>query len=403
MKKKNFIVITAVIISILVGTIILSGATTDKNFQDNLTPLAETLYYILNYYYEIDKADINKVIDYGIDGLVKGLGDDFSYYYNKDVYEEKEIENKGEYGGLGIEVTYDADSKAIKIISPMYGTPAWRAGLKAGDLIISVDGSSVQEMSYIEAVNRMRGEPGTKVKLTILRGEEVLEFEITREIIKITPVKYGFVETQIGRIGYVRLTQFNQPSSEKLEEALSKIYEKGVVALIFDLRDNPGGYLDSAIDVASMFLDAGKLVVTVEPRVGSIERYVSKGNDFPKVPITVLVNGGSASASEIVTGALKENNRAVVIGQKTFGKGSVQQGFPLSNGGVLFITIAHYKTPSGNDIHRVGIEPNIYVTQEATDNVAHEEEVVDYTKEITEVNLDDPYIKRAIQYFIEKR
>ncbi|MBO8160952.1 MAG: S41 family peptidase [Thermosipho sp. (in: Bacteria)] len=401
MNKKRFLTIVSVLIIVLFGSIILTGAT-DKEFQHNLTPLAETLYYILNYYYDIDNANIDKVIDYGIDGLIKGLGDDFSYYYNQEAYKEESIENEGEYGGLGIEVTYDSDMRAIKVISPMYGTPAWRSGLKAGDLIIQIDGTPVKEVSYIEAVNMMRGEPGTKVKITVLRGDEVLEFEMVREIIKIIPVKYGFIESEIGRIGYVRLTRFNQPSASKLEEILTKIYDKGVVALIFDLRDNPGGLLDSAIDIASMFLDAGKLIVTVEPRVGAIERYESKGNSFPKVPIVVLVNGGSASASEIVTGALKENNRAVIIGQKTFGKGSVQNGFPLSNGGVAFITIAHYKTPSGKDIHKVGIEPDILVTDEAT-KIAHEEEVVDYTKEFTEVNVNDPYIKRALQYLIEKK
>ncbi|ANQ53337.1 peptidase S41 [Thermosipho affectus] len=401
MNKKNYITITLVLIGLFIGSIFLSGAT-EKTFQERLTPLAETLYYILNYYYDMNNVDVNKVIDLGIDGLIKGLGDDFSYYYNSEVYKEREIENKGEYGGLGIEVTYDPKSMAIKIISPMYGTPAWRVGLKSGDLIISIDGTPVKDVSYMDAVNMMRGEPGTKVKLTVLRGEEVLEFDIVREIIKITPVKYGFVETEMGRIGYVRLTQFNQPSSKKLEEALKKIYDKGVTALILDLRDNPGGYLDSAIDVASMFLDKEKLIVTVEPRVGKIERYLSEGNNFPRVPMVVLVNGGSASASEIVTGALKENNRAVVIGKKTFGKGSVQQGFPLSNGGVAFITIAHYKTPSGKDIHRVGIEPNIYITDEAT-RLEHKEEVVDYTKEFTKVDIDDPYIKRAIQYFLEQK
>ncbi|ABR30098.1 peptidase S41 [Thermosipho melanesiensis] len=399
MNKKNYIITSFILFGVFLTSIFLSGAT-EKTFQEHLTPLAETLYYILNYYYDMDNVDVNKVIDYGIDGLIKGLGDDFSYYYNVELFKEREIENKGEYGGLGIEVTYDPDARAIKIISPMYGTPAWKAGLKAGDLIISIDGTPVKDISYLDAVNMMRGEPGTIVKLTVLRNDEILEFKIKREIIKITPVKYGFVETEMGRIGYVRLTQFNQPSSKKLEEALQKIYDKGVTALIFDLRDNPGGYLDSAIDVASMFLESGKLIVTVEPRVGQVERYVSKGNNFQNVPVVILVNGGSASASEIVTGALKENNRAVIIGERTFGKGSVQQGFPLSNGGMVYITIAHYKTPSGNDIHKVGIEPNIFVTGDAT-KVEHERVVVDYTKEFTEVDTNDPYIKRALEYLLE--
>jgi carboxyl-terminal processing protease len=401
MNKKRFITIALLLALVLVGSMILTGATSNETLEKAM-PLVETLYYMLNYYYGIDNVNVDKVIDYGIDGLIKGLGDDFSYYYNEEIYQEQSIENKGEYGGLGIEVTYDSEFKAIKVISPMYGTPAWRAGLKAGDLIIQIDSTPVKNVTYLEAVNMMRGEPGTKVKLTIIRGEEVLNFEIVREVIKIIPVKYGYINSEIGRIGYVRLTKFNEPSATKLEEILKKVYEKGVVALIFDLRDNPGGYLDSAIEIGSMFLDAGKLIVTVEPRVGAVERYESKGNNFPKVPLVVLVNGGSASASEIITGALKDHNRAIIIGQKTFGKGSVQSGFPLSNGGVAYITIAHYKTPSGKDIHKIGIEPDIFVSNEST-QVQHEEEVVDYTKEFTEVDVEDPYIKRALQYIIEKK
>lgn len=400
MNKKRFITIALLLALVLVGSMILTGATSNETLEKAM-PLVETLYYMLNYYYGIDNVNVDKVIDYGIDGLIKGLGDDFSYYYNEEIYQEQSIENKGEYGGLGIEVTYDSEFKAIKVISPMYGTPAWRAGLKAGDLIIQIDSTPVKNVTYLEAVNMMRGEPGTKVKLTIIRGEEVLNFEIVREVIKIIPVKYGYINSEIGRIGYVRLTKFNEPSATKLEEILKKVYEKGVVALIFDLRDNPGGYLDSAIEIGSMFLDAGKLIVTVEPRVGAVERYESKGNNFPKVPLVVLVNGGSASASEIITGALKDHNRAIIIGQKTFGKGSVQSGFPLSNGGVAYITIAHYKTPSGKDIHKIGIEPDIFVSNEST-QVQHEE-VVDYTKEFTEVDVEDPYIKRALQYIIEKK
>lgn len=401
MNKKRFITIALLLALVLVGSMILTGATSNETLEKAM-PLVETLYYMLNYYYGIDNVNVDKVIDYGIDGLIKGLGDDFSYYYNEEIYQEQSIENKGEYGGLGIEVTYDSEFKAIKVISPMYGTPAWRAGLKAGDLIIQIDSTPVKNVTYLEAVNMMRGEPGTKVKLTIIRGEEVLNFEIVREVIKIIPVKYGYINSEIGRIGYVRLTKFNEPSATKLEEILKQVYEKGVVALIFDLRDNPGGYLNSAVEIGSMFLDAGKLIVTVEPRVGAVERYESKGNNFPKVPLVVLVNGGSASASEIITGALKDHNRAIIIGQKTFGKGSVQSGFPLSNGGVAYITIAHYKTPSGKDIHKIGIEPDIFVSNEST-QVQHEEEVVDYTKEFTEVDVEDPYIKRALQYIIEKK
>jgi carboxyl-terminal processing protease len=256
----------------------------------------------------------------------------------------------------------------------------------------------------MEAVNKMRGKPGTSVKLTIKRGNEIIEVTIVREIIQIIPVKSGITEYKNKKIGYVLLTKFNEPVPNELQKALRKLYDKQVDALILDLRNNPGGLLDVAIHVANQFLDPGNVIVSVKDRDGKItERYISQGNNYPKVPMVVLINNGSASASEIVAAALKENKRAVLIGQKTFGKGSVQRGFPLSNGGTVFLTIAHYLTPSGKDIHKVGIEPNIKVEEtQGSTNTSRKLDAKTYTLTEIEVDQNDPVVKVALDYLVNQ-
>jgi len=399
MKRNSLIFVIVMAISVIVASLILSAAVTTKDVNKALEPFYQTLSYILNTYYQKDSINLNKLMDSAIDGLVKGLGDDFSYYENPEGVEEKQIEMEGEYGGLGIEVTYDSEYKAVKVVSPMYGTPAWRAGLKAGDRIVSIDDQPVSEMEYMEAVRKLRGKPGTTVRIKILREgvDSLLTFELVREKIQIIPVKHAFIETTKGRIGYTLITRFGAKTSEEMAEALNEIFARGVKGLILDLRDNPGGYLNSAIEVASYFIDKG-LVVKTKNAYGIEEVYESKGNNYPNVPIVVLVNKGSASASEILTGALKDYEIAKIVGQKTFGKGSVQTGFPLSNGGTLYLTTAHYMTPSGKDIHKIGIEPDVYV-EEAT-MTKRESAAVDYTKKVIEIDMSDPYLVKGLEVLL---
>lgn len=282
----------------------------------------------------------------------------------------------------------------------MYGTPAWRTGLKAGDRIVTIDDEPVSEMTYMEAVRKLRGQPGTTVRIKVLREnvESLLSFEIVREVIQIIPVKHAFIETSKGRIGYTLITRFGAKTSQEMAEALDDIFSKGIKGLIIDLRDNPGGYLNSAIEVASYFIDNG-IIVKTKNAYGVEEVYESKGNNYPNIPMVVLVNGGSASAAEILTGALKDHQIARVVGTKTFGKGSVQTGFPLNNGGTLYLTTAHYMTPSGKDIHRIGIEPDVFV-EESTD-VSHESVVIDYTKKVIDVNTEDPFIIKGLETLLE--
>jgi len=398
--RKNVFVVVAVGIVVLLTTWLLTGAVTPKDVDKDLTPFYQTLSYILNAYYERDNINLNKLIDSAIDGLVKGLGDDFSYYEAAEKVEEKQIEMEGQYGGLGIEVTYDSEYKAVKVIAPMYGTPAWRAGLKPGDRIVSIDDQPVSEMQFMEAVRKLRGQPGTKVKIKVLREgvQELLTFEIVREVIQIVPVKYAYVETQKGRIGYIMITRFGAKTSQEMASALDEIFQKGVQGILLDLRNNPGGYLNSAIDVASYFVDKGAIVKT-RNAYGVEEVYESKGNKYPNVPVVILVNRGSASASEIVAGALRDHNVAKIVGQRTFGKGSVQTGFPLANGGTLYLTTARYMTPSGKDIHRIGIEPDVVVEEES--ERPRETLVYDYTKKVVEVNLEDPFIAKGLEALLE--
>ncbi|HQO05174.1 MAG TPA: S41 family peptidase, partial [Fervidobacterium sp.] len=300
-----------------------------------------------------------------------------------------------------IEVTYDSENMAVKVVSPMYGTPAWQAGMQAGDLIIGIDDQPVAEMEYMEAVNKMRGKPGSEIKLTVKRGNDIIEIKLIREVIQIVPVKSGTTIYNNKKVGYILLTKFNEPVPAEFEKALKKLYDQKIDMLILDLRNNPGGLLDVAVKVANYFLDAGKIIVSVKDRNGNItDKYVSQGNNYPKVPMAVLVNNGSASASEIVAAALKDNGRAILVGQNTFGKGSVQRGFPLSNGGTVFLTIAHYLTPSGKDIHKVGIAPNL--TVEETAGTTRNDEAKSYT--LTEIGVDtqDPVIKTAIDELLKK-
>jgi len=400
MKRKSFVFVTIIGIGVILVSWLLSAATTTEEINEALNPFFETLSYIVNAFYEKNDVEIEKVMDYAIDGLVKGLGDDFSYYYNAEESEEQALEMEGEYGGLGIEVTYDSQYRAVKVISPMYGTPAWRAGLKSGDIIVEIDGEPVSEMLYMEAVRKLRGQVGTTVNIKVVReGEnDLLTFEIQREKIEIIPVKYTFIETSEGRVGYTKITRFANKTAEEMHEALKAVFDKGVQGLILDMRDNPGGLLDAAIDVASCFVDSG-VIVKVKNAYGVEDVFESKGNSFPNVPVVILVNGGSASASEIVTGALKDLGIAKIVGQKTFGKAAVQTGFPLSNGGVVYLTTAHYMTPSGKDIHRIGIEPDYYVEESASTD--HESEVIDYTKRTIELNMEDPYIVKGLEVLME--
>jgi carboxyl-terminal processing protease len=397
---------TALVISVIVTIISFSwtlfAQTTNVNVYEKLEPFFESLYFIEKDYYERDTIDYDNLVDASVRGMISGLKDPFTYYLTADDVAENQIDQEGKYGGVGLEVTYQAQMKVLQVVAPMYGTPAFKVGVKAGDLILAIDSDSVEEMTYMEAVNRLRGEPGTLVTIQVYReGTGSLEYIINREEIHTAMVQYSNIDYSSKKVGYVRINSFFKNTATELHSALQKIFDKQPQALILDLRDNPGGYLTQAILVCSMFVNTNDVIVTTRSSDGFINTYKSIGNTYPDVPMVVLVNGGSASSSEILAGALKDYNLATLVGEKTFGKAAVQTLFPLSNGGELWLTTAHYFTPKGNDIHLKGIEPDILVEPSKAQLEAVKES--DSTKyEITIDTDKDIQLKTALDLLIEQ-
>jgi len=364
LNSKRKIFTNIVLISLLVaGLFFLYGnrdkvEADNKDVYQNIEILTEVLRQVEKNYVEPQKA---KDLIYGaIKGMVRSL-DPHSSFMTKEEFRDLMAETKGSFSGIGIEIT--VKDKVLTVVSPIEGTPAYLAGMKAGDKIIKVEGESTLDMSLMEAVKKIRGQEGTPVNLTVFReGEKKpLEFAITRGVIPLKSVRYFFLTPDIG---YVRISTFQGNTSEALSEALNELEKGGKMkGLVLDMRNNPGGLLSQAIDVSEMFLDSG-IIVSTKGRSGShdIEARAHK-NSHPRVyPMIVLVNGGSASAAEIVAGALQDNKRAMILGSRTFGKGSVQTILPLSDGSGLRLTTARYYTPSGKSIQSSGITPDIEIT-----------------------------------------
>src|SRR3989441_2247166 len=299
--------------------------------------------------------------------------DPHSAFMPPDVYKEVQVETKGEFGGVGIQI--GIKDNRLTVIAPIDGTPAERAGVKAGDFILKVNEEPTKDMTLVDAVQKMRGPKGTKVTLTIQRegAAEPMVFVLTREIIKIESVRSKMLD---GSIGYIRVTQFQDQTAKDVSAALRKLREQKMQSLILDLRNNPGGLLTSAVEVSEQFVGLNRLIVYIKTREGRKDDYVSHNKEQPDdYPIIVLANEGSASASEIVAGALQDWGRAVVVGGQTFGKGSVQTILPLADGAGLRLTTATYYTPKGRSIQATGITPDIVVkTQPVTLAKAGEKE-----------------------------
>ena len=317
----------------------------------------------------VEEADEKKMLEAAMNGMLQAL-DPHSSYLSADDFKEFNDKSQGEFGGLGIQIT--SDRGAVRVISPIDDTPADKAGIKAGDYITHIDDEPVFDLTLNQATKKMKGRPGTKVKLTVIsEGEEPRTITLKRAIIKVESVKYE-EKTMAGmeddedadKIGYIRISDFGATTAKELNKALEKLEKKDVIGYVVDVRNNPGGYLTAAIDVADAFLDAGEIVSTRGRDAGDIERNFARPGDLANgKPVVVLINHGSASASEIVAGALQDNGRALVMGSQSFGKGSVQQQKPLGDGTAIHITIARYYTPSGRSIQNEGITPDIEVLQ----------------------------------------
>ena len=309
----------------------------------------------------VDEINQSESMDSAINGLLQSL-DPYSAYMSPEIFNEMQTETSGEFGGLGIEVSME--SGVVKVISPIDDTPASRAGIKAGDYIVKINDVQVQGKSLSEAVDLMRGPVGSGIELTIRRRGErkALIFNVVREIIQIQSVKADILEKSIG---YLRLTSFNENSGKQIEREIKKLEKnKDVKSYILDLRNNPGGLLSQAIKISDFFLDNGEIVSTKSRRPSENRKWFAKKGDIINgETMVILINYGSASASEIVAGALQDHKRAILVGESTYGKGSVQSIIPLENEGAIRLTVSKYYLPSGKSISRVGVNPDIVIAE----------------------------------------
>ena len=360
MKSKNYFKYILFIVTIILLNV------SSKVYSQNIDKLyekidlfSEVLETIQNEYVEdVDQAE---AMESAINGLLQSL-DPYSSYMNQETFEESQSETSGEFGGLGIEVSMEAG--VVKVIAPMDDTPASKAGIKAGDYIVKINAEQVRGKTLMEAVNLMRGPVGTSIEITVRRKglKKAKIFKITREIIEIKSVISKLIDN---KVGYLRLRAFNQNSSDQLKKEISKIEKnKKLVGYILDLRNNPGGLLTQAIEISDLFLNDGEIVSTKGKKNRENRKFFArKGDRIKGKPLIVLINNGSASASEIVAGALQDQKRAVLLGEATFGKGSVQSIIPLKNKGALRLTISKYYLPSGKSISEVGVLPDIKIEE----------------------------------------
>ena len=330
-----------------------------------------------------DKIDEEKLKDGAIKGYVEGLGDKYTEYISKDEMKKFTEDINGSFVGIGIYMIADESSGKIIVYHPIPDSPADKAGIKAGDIIASVNGVEYSYDDFNTIADHIKGEVGTKVKLVIERDGKKLDFEIVREKIETNPITSKMLEKNIG---YLNLPSFDKDVSKKLKEKIDDLIEKGAKSLILDLRNNGGGMVDECTEITDFFLDKDKIIMTTKDKKGNVQKSVTKNKKLYEIPLVILVNENTASASEILTGALKDNNRTKVIGTKTYGKGVIQSVFNLSDGSGLKITTAEYFTPNGIEINKKGITPDIQV------------KLPDTVKSVYSVEeKDDTQLKKAVE------
>ena len=359
MKKIKFLLLILFCVFYLNKTVISA----EIDIYKKIDLFGEVLEKINKEY--VDEFNQSESMDSAINGLLQSL-DPYSSYMSPKIFDEMQTETSGEFGGLGIEVSMEAG--VVKVISPIDDTPASRAGLKAGDYIVKINDVQVQGKSLSEAVDLMRGPVGSGIELTVRRRGErkALTFNIIREVIQVQSVKSEIIDENIG---YIRLTSFNDNSSDQIEKQIKKLKkDKNLNSFILDLRNNPGGLLSQAIKISDFFLENGEIVSTKSRKKSENRKWFAKKGDITDgKTLLVLINYGSASASEIVAGALKDHKRAIIVGENSFGKGSVQSIIPLKNRGAIRLTVAKYYLPSGKSISEVGVRPDIEVNEEGDD------------------------------------
>lgn len=386
-SKKYFIVaLCCAIIFSLTRFAICEVEKKDKMADDLYSQIELFSYALTTVQAAYTEEPSSKDLIYGaLKGMLSSL-DPHSQFLTPEDFNDLKTETEGKFGGLGIEISIR--DNLLTIITPIEDTPAWNAGIKSLDKIVKIDNESTKDITLSEAVKKLRGKPGTKVDLTIFRESDgkILDFTITREMIHIQDVKDVMILDN--NIGYIRLTEFREDSFKEFRKALAKLQDLKADSLILDLRNNPGGLLSVAIDITQEFLPEGQIVVSTKsrnPSQNSVSKSTNTNGAFLKQPMVVLINEGSASGSEILAGALKDNKRAVIVGTKSFGKGSVQSVIPLPDGAGLKLTTSKYYTPSGASIHGTGIEPDVAV-EKIEENLTEEEkeknDLIDKTKDI---------------------
>ena len=359
--KNNFNLFFIIFLSLFFSN--LSFSANEESIYDKIDLFSEVLDKVNNEY--VEEIDHSEAMDAAINGVLQSL-DPYSAYMSPEIFKEMLTETSGEFGGLGIEVGMEFG--VVKVISPIDNTPAEEAGVKAGDYIVKINDIQVQGKTLTEAVELMRGPVGSTIKITVRRRgvKKAIIFNITREIIKIESVKSKIIEDTVG---YIRLTSFNENSADQIKEKIKELRQnKKIEKYIFDLRNNPGGLLSQAIKISDFFLNNGEIVSTKSRKKKENRKWFAhKGDIIDGETLIVLINYGSASAAEIVAGALKDHKRAILIGEKSFGKGSVQSIIPLNNRGAIKLTISKYYLPSGKSISEVGITPDIEIAESSED------------------------------------
>lgn len=399
-KRKGVILafFATVAFSLVVGSSLAQKATGVSEAYESLKVFTDAISIIQKNY--VEKISSKDLVYGAMKGMLEGL-DPHSSFMNPDTFKEMQVETKGEFGGLGIEITMKEG--ILMVVSPIEDTPAFKAGIKAGDIIIKIDGKTTKDMTLMDAVKMMRGPKGTPVTITIARETfpEPKDFTITRDIIAVKSVKSKTLEPGYG---YVRVAQFQEKTDSDLDKVLDKMEKEngGLKGLVLDLRNNPGGLLDQAVKVSDDFLESG-LIVYTDGRIEGQKMSFSakKEGTRPNYPIVVLVNGGSASASEIVAGALQDHGRALILGTQTFGKGSVQTIYPLEDGSALRLTTARYYTPSGTSIQAKGITPDIILEAEKNKK-AHPRTFREIREKDLDGHLETPGAKPEKEEKIEK-
>jgi carboxyl-terminal processing protease len=384
----------------------LAGAPQDDFGYNNILVFTKALQLIRQDYVDEKKISYHDLTYSALRGMLNGL-DPHSQFMEPQDFKGMQDDTKSQFGGLGVVVSMREGN--LIIVSPMEDTPGFRAGLLPGDQILKINGSSTEKMELTEAIAQLRGEPGEKVTLTVMRAatKEIKDYVLEREVIKVASVKdVKILPSELSgdfKVGYVRITQFNEPTAQDLGARLDELEAKGMQGLVLDLRYNPGGLLNSAVDVAGQFLPPNQMVVYTEGRVPSqkkVYRTAENSKQRPKYPIAILINGGSASGSEIVAGALKDLNRAILVGETTFGKGSVQSVIQLPDGSALRLTTAKYFTPSKQVIHEKGVTPTIKALlppdQEKLLLLARREEGLTDAERKELANFHDTQLERAV-------